>query len=217
MRPLLSACFFASLFAFSGPVLAEDPSSTAPSGGALLADDDDDLFTSAPPKGNNSGVPDASAFNNDDDEITIAAPIKVEPKPVAPPPPKGPPSRLPLDLNGKTVLADNWAPQVVATDVDSVVVEVPVLYASNGTGFDGTAYWLVAEVLQDGKKVAESRTMVAKEMVSTKGASVEFFKLFAPVAGASGVLEIRVSKLPTAAGAKPSLLFARTVNFALGA
>lgn len=205
MRRLLAAFSLVPMFALAAPAWASDP----------VADDDDDLFTTAPTGAKNSDVPNASAFNDEDDDIKIAAPVKVEPKPVAPPAPKGPPTRLPLDLNGKTVLADNWAPMVVASDVDSVVVEVPVLYASNGTGFDGTAYWLVAEAFQDGRKVAESRTWVAKESVSAKGPSVEFFRLFAPVAGGSGVLELRVSKLPTTAGAKSSLLFVRTVNFAL--
>lgn len=178
------------------------------------ADEEDALFGPSTPAGKNADVPDASAFNNDDDEIQIAAPVKIEPPKPPPEPPKGPAKHMPLDLNGKTVLADNWSPEVIATDVDSVLIEVPVLYASNGTGFDGTAYWLVAEVYSDGKKVAETRTQVSKESVSLKGPSVEFFKLFAPVGTPAGVLEIRVSKL---VGTKPALLFVRTVNYTLGA
>lgn len=187
----------------------------ADDGAAIVADDDEDLFsTPEKPAGKNADVPDASAFNDEGDDIEIAAPVKIEPpKPVEVP--KGPSTRLPVDLNGKTVLADNWAPTIVATDVDAVLLEVPVLYASNGTGFDGTAYWLVAEVYADGKKITESRTQVSKESVSPKGASVQFFRLFAPVAAPTGVLEVRVSKLPTAAP-KPSLLFVRTVNYTLG-
>ena len=180
---------------------------------ATVADDEDALFGPSTPAGKNADVPDASAFNNADDEIQIAAPVKIEPPKPPPEPPKGPAKHMPLDLNGKTVLADNWTPEVIATDVDSVLVEVPVLYASNGTGFDGAAYWLVAEVYSDGKKVTESRTQVSKESVSLKGPSVEFFKLFAPVAAPTGVLEIRVSKL---VGTKSALLFVRTVNYTLG-
>lgn len=180
---------------------------------ALADDEDDDLFgDDTKSTGKNADVPDASAFNDDGDDFQIAAPVKIEPPKVVEVP-KGPPSRLPLDLNGKAVLADNWAPSIVAYDVDSVLVEVPVLYAVNGTGFDGTAYWLVAEVFADGKKLAESRTQVSKESVSTKGPSAQFFRLFAPVGAASGVLEVRVSKI--VGTAKPGLLFVRTLNYAL--
>lgn len=186
-----------------GPALAND----------ALVDDDDDLFsTSSTPRGTNADVPDASAFLDAGDDIDIAAPIKIEPpKPVEAP--KGPSTRLPIDLNGKTVLADNWAPTLVATDADSVLLEVPVLYAVNGTGFDGAAYWLVAEVFQDGQKITESRTQVSKESVSAKGASVQFFRLFTPVKAGTGVVEVRVSKL--GANNKSSLLFVRTVNYTL--
>lgn len=178
------------------------------------ADEDDFFSNTDQPKGANEGVPDASAFNAAPDDIEIPqAPIKVvEPKVEAP---KGPATRLPIDLAGKTPLGDNWAPQIVITDVDAVVVEIPVLYANAGAGFDGTAYWLVAEIFADGVKVSESRSHVAKDMVSAKGASVQFFRLFAPVPAKSGVLEVKVSKLATSTSAKPSLLISRSVNYAL--
>lgn len=183
---------------------------------AVAGADDDDSLLSSPTSKPKEKVPDASAFNSgDDDDIQIAAPIKIEPPKPAPEAPKGPATHMPVDLNGKTALADNWAPTVVATDVDSVLLEVPVLYASNGTGFDGTAYWLVAEVYADGKKITESRTQVSKDSVSLKGPSVQFFKLFAPVATPAGVLEVRVSKL-VGTSTKPSLLFVRTVSYTLG-
>jgi hypothetical protein len=177
-----------------------------------VASEDDDFFKSDD-KPKPPDVPDASAFNSgDDDAISIAAPIKVEP-PAPKPAPVGP-SRLGLDLNGKSPLTDNWAPAVVFTTVDSVVVELPVLYANNGAGFDGNAYWLIGEVYADGKKLGEQRTQVMKETVSAKGASVQFFRFFTPVSEPSGVLEIKVSKL--AAGAsKPGLLFTRSVSYAL--
>jgi len=178
-----------------------------------VADDDDFFTTTEQPRGNNAGVPDASAFSTAPDDIEIAAAIKVEPKVEVP---KGPSTKMPVDVTGKTPLADNWGPTVVVADVDSVVIEIPVLYANAGAGFDGTAYWLVAEVYADGVKVAESRSQVAKEMVSAKGPSVQFFRLFAPVPARSGVLEVKVSKLGTTATAKPALLISRSVNYALG-
>jgi hypothetical protein len=197
---LLSAALAAPLFA--SPARADD---------AVAADDDDFFKSDDKPKP--PDVPDASAFNaGDDDAISIAAPIKVEP----PPPKAAPtgPSRLGLDLNGKSPLTDNWAPAVVFTTADSVVVELPVLYANNGTGFDGNAYWLVAEVYADGKKLGEQRTQVMKETVSAKGPSVQFFRFFTPVTEASGVVELKVSKLASGS-TKPSLLFTRSVSYSL--
>lgn len=181
---------------------------------AVAGDDDDFFSTTEQPRGNNAGVPDASAFNTTPDDIEIQAPIKV----VEPPKvevPKGPPNRIPLDLTGKTPLADNWAPQIVITDTDAVVIEIPVLYANAGAGFDGTTYWLVAEVFADGVKVSESRTQVSKDTVSKAGASVQFFRMFSPVPAKSGVLEVKVSKLGTSTSAKPALLISRSVNYAL--
>lgn len=183
--------------------------------GSARADEEDDLFKTDASQSRNAGVPDASAFSAGSDDYDIPAyqaPVKVEPKVEAP---KGPPSRLPLDLAGKMPLADNWGPTVVAMDVDSVVVELPVLYANGGQGFDGAAYWLVAEAYSNGVKVSESRTLVNKDTVAGKGPSVQFFRLSAPVGATSGVLEVKVSKLATTSGAKPALVISRSVNFQL--
>ncbi len=201
---MIRICLLAAL-AFSFTARADD---------SVAADDDDFFSTTDQPRGNNAGIPDASAFNTAPDDIEIQAAIKV----VEPPKvevPKGPPSRIPLDLVGKTPLADNWAPAIVITDVDSVVIELPVLYANAGAGFDGTAYWLVAEVFADGVKVSESRTQVSKDTVSKGGPSVQFFRMFAPVPARSGVIEVKVSKLASTAAAKPALLISRSVNYAL--
>ena len=54
-----------------------------------------------------------------------------------------------------------------------------------------------------------------REAIADKGPSVQFFRMFAPVPGASGVLEVKVSKLGNAATAKPDLLFTRSVSYKL--
>lgn len=177
----------------------------------VLAGEDDDFFkTDDKPKP--PDVPDASAFNTDE-ELTIAAPIKVEPPAPKAVAPTGP-TAMGLDFNGKSPLADNWGPSVVYKTADAVVIEIPVLYAVNGAGFDGNAYWLIGEVYADGKKIGEQRSQVMKETVSAKGPSVEFIRFFTPVAGASGVLEVKVSKLASGS-TKPTLLFTRSVSYAL--
>lgn len=187
------------------------PRGAAAADEAVAGEDDDFFKTDEKPKA--PDVPDASAFNSDE-EFQIAAPIEIvapPPKPVAAP--VGP-SRLGLDLNGKTPLADNWGPTIAFTTVDSVVIEIPVLYAVNGAGFDGNAYWLVAEVYSDGKKIGEQRTQVMKETVSAKGASVQFFRFFTPVGTPAGVLEVKVSKIASGS-TKPGLLFTRSVSYSL--
>ena len=119
---------------------------------------------------------------------------------------------MPLDVVGKDVLGDNWAPQVVIADKDAVVVEIPVMYARNRTEFDGVAYWLVVESFADGKKVAEQRVQVNRDAIADKGPSIQFFRLFTPVQAASGIVEVKVGKA-TSSSAKPTPLFTRSVNY----
>lgn len=193
--------------------------------GPALADDEDDLFKDASPdqKSENADV-DVSTFD-DDEEIdipTYTAPAK---KPVVdqekdlsafadPRAGVGATTKMPVDTVGKAVLGDNWAPTIAITDQDAVVVEVPVLYARSRAEFDGVAYFLVAEVYADGKKVAESRMTVTRDAIADKGPSIQFFRMFAPVPAAAGVLEVKVGKSTTASG-KPTLLFTRSVSYKL--
>lgn len=184
----------------AGAVHAADP-----------ADDDDDLFQDTPAAG--GSVPNSSSFK-DDEDIDI---------PMAKPPPEernlnmqtlSQTTKMPLNLDDKVPLADNWPPQIVYTDKDAVVVEIPVLYARSRAEFDGIAYWLVAEVYADGKKVAESRMLVNRDAIAEKGPSIQFFRMFAPVSGTTGTLEIKVGKAASGA-AKPTELFAKTLPFKL--
>ena len=181
-------------------------------GSVRAADDDEDLFQNTTPTG--PSVPNASSFKDDDD---IDIPVAVKP------PPEerninmqlmNQTTKMPLDLDDKAPLADNWPAQVVYVDQDAVVVELPVLYARNRTEFDGIAYYLVAELYADGKKVAESRALVNRDAIAEKGPSVQFFRLFGPVAGTTGSLEIKVGKAASAA-AKPTPLFSKILPFKL--
>ena len=79
---------------------------------------------------------------------------------VGPAPPAAAASSLSLSVVGKTPLQDNYLPKVVATDRDSIVVELPVLLGRARADFGGEPYWLVAGVYVDGVKVAESRQYV---------------------------------------------------------
>ncbi|MDP2305792.1 MAG: hypothetical protein Q8P18_07170 [Pseudomonadota bacterium] len=209
------------------PALAAAPAAPAPaapptSEAVLLADDDDDLFKEdGETKGNNADIPDATSFKDEDDmDIPTFSAVKVVDKEkdlsayVDPRATVGSNTKMPLDVVGKDVLGDNWAPQVVVADKDAVVIEMPVLYARSRAEFDGVAYWLVAEVLADGKKVAQSRVEITRDAIADKGPSVQFFRMFTPVPAAAGVIVINVSKA-TSASAKPTLLFTRSVNYKL--
>ncbi|MBM4390129.1 MAG: hypothetical protein FJ090_03325 [Deltaproteobacteria bacterium] len=197
--------------------------------GQALADEEDDFFKEPNPeekKGANADVPDATAFHDDEEEFDIPttpradASVKVDPErdlsgfdgaaTVL-----GRSTKMPVDVIGAKPLADNWAPVVVYSDTDAVVVELPVLYAKSKADFDGVAYWLVAEVYADGKKVSESRASVTRDSIAGAGPSVHFFRLFAPVPSGAGVLEVRVGKAASGAG-KAELLFTRSAKYALG-
>lgn len=196
---------------FAAPAFAEEPTA------AVAADDDDDFFSEKPAdqKGANAGVPTGDAFGEEEGfEIPKAPPP--EAKVAVKDPEKelgatGASTAMPVNTAGAKVLSDNWAPAVVVADKDLVVVEMPVLYGTSKKDFDGTAYWLVAEVYADGKKVAESRASITRDALADKGPSVQFFRLSAPVAAASGVLEVKVSKAPQ--GGKAELLFTRSVKY----
>lgn len=200
--------------------IAEETDSPA---AVSAADDEDDFFTTPPPnaeRGANAGVPNSDAFKEEDgfeipitlSEEQLAAEAKVAAAVAAQrEAEKAASTAMPVNTAGAKPLADNWAPSVVVSDRDAVVVDMPVLYALTKKDFDGTAYWLVAEVFADGKKVAEARTNVTKDAVADKGPSVQFFRLFAPVGASAGVLEVKVSRTPQ--GGKSELLFTRSVKY----
>lgn len=187
----------------------------------VLADDDADLFQDNSKKKTSDSV-DASKFADEDDlQISIEAAPKKAPDTekdlsayADPRQTVGPNTKMPIDTVGKSVLGDNWAPMVVVTDQDAVVVEIPVLYARSRAEFDGVAYWLVAETYVDGKKVSESRMQVTRDAIADKGPSIQFFRMFAPVPAATGLVEVRVGKAASAA-AKPTALFTRSVQYKL--
>jgi len=226
----LRLILFAAL-SLSASLVAVTPRAFADDSTATVAGDDDDDFLddksgTAKKKGENSDVPDAKSFKDDDDG---GMPTFTTPPPAAKAAPdaekdlsafvdpkasiKGS-TKMPVDTIGKDILGDNWAPTVVIADKDAVVVEIPVLYARSRAEFDGVGYWLVAEVSADGKKVAESRVYVTRDAIADKGPSIQFFRMFAPVPGASGMLEITVGKAPSGA-AKSVPLFKRTVTYKL--
>lgn len=199
-------------FAFAG----DEPAVPAPAP-AVAADDDDDFFSEKKPEnlGANAGMPDGNSFK-DDDELNIPQAPPPEAKVIVKPPPEAEPGGgMPLLTADQKPLNDNWAPAIVITQKDAVVIEMPVLYGLNKKEFDGVAFWLVAEVWADGKKVAESRTNVTRDSIADKGPSIQFFRMFTPVAAPSGVLEVKVSKVVSTG--KPELLFTRSVKYALGA
>jgi len=191
--------------------------------GPFVADEEDDLFKEDDKKGKNSDIPDAGSFNDADDDMDIPTFTTAKPEAdkekdlsafVDPRSSVGSSTKMPLDVVGKDVLGDNWGPQIVISDADAVVVEIPVLFARDRAAFDGVAYWLVAETYADGKKVAESRMQVTRDAIADKGPSIQFFRLFTPVAAAAGVIEVKVGKASSSA-AKPTLLFTRSVGYKL--
>ena len=182
-------------------------------------DDDDELFQEkSTPTGTNAGVPNSNTFDDEDDDdmpsFVSSTKAKEDERNVGSVAAIQQTTKMPLDVTGKEVLADNWSPSIAFTDTAAVVVDIPVLFARSKEDFDGVAYWLVAEVYADGKKVSESRVFINSDAIAAKGPSVQFFRLFTPVAGSSGTLEVRIGKASSAA-AKPTALFVRSVNFKL--
>ena len=133
---------------------------------------------------------------------------------VGAPPPAVAATSISLSVVGKTPLADNYLPKVVATDRDSIVIELPVLLGRSRADFNGEPYWLVASVHVDGVKVAESRQYVVANSLAEFGPSFAFVKLLAPVASSSGAAEIHISKSHDATSTGQAL-FRKAVRYAL--
>lgn len=125
-----------------------------------------------------------------------------------------PAAGIALEVVGKTPLADNYPARIVATDRDAVVVELPVLLGRSRADFTGKGYWIVAEVLVDGKKSVETRQQVTAASLAEFGPTFMFVKLLAPVPAKTGNVEIKVSRLDTPTAA-PKALFSRTVEYKL--
>ncbi len=198
-------------------------------GMARAADDDDEILngsSSTKKKGANSDVPDASSFK-DEDDVVIPTLKPVGPGPVdkseenldgysnASAVMAGKASKLPIETAGREPLVDNYPARILYVDNESVVVEMPVLYARTRAEFDGIAFWLVAEAYADGKRTSESRMYVSRDGIANLTPSVHFFQLSVPVTGSSGKIEVRVGKAASGA-ARATPLFTRTVDFKLG-
>jgi len=139
------------------------------------------------------------------------------PKPAAAPAPKAAapagPARLSLKVKGKDPLSGAFDASVVAIDVDAVVVELPVLVATSGTGFRGGDFTLVAEVMLGGRKVGESRHVVSAAGITDLGPTVVWVKQHVPVTDPKGEIEVRVARID--AEDPPSPLFTKTVAYRL--
>jgi hypothetical protein len=178
--------------------------------GARAADDDDDLFSTTPKE----KKPEPTGSFSDDEEIEIPAyvpPPKEEPKARAASAPAG--GELPIDLSGKAPLGDHFPATVAFVAPGAVVVDLPVVVATDAAGFDGVAYWLVVEASADGKKVAETRAQVTRDALAAGAPSVVWFRTFVPVAGESGLVELRVGKAASPA-ARPTPILTRSVPYA---
>jgi len=83
--------------------------------------------------------------------------------------------------------------QIVAKDLDAIVVELPVLVAQGRSDFE-TEYWLIAEIRVNGERVGETRHLVTAESLSDLAASFAWIKAFVPVSAARGTVEFRVDR-----------------------
>ena len=98
-----------------------------------------------------------------------------------------------LPIDGKLPLMDNYPLQVVAKDLDAIVVELPVLIAQSRSDFE-QEFWLVTEIRVNGERVGETRQLVTAESLSDLAASFTWVKAFVPVSESRGTVEFRVDR-----------------------
>lgn len=143
----------------------------------------------------------------DDPEL---APPKPKPAAAAKPATAAGPPAIRLDTAGKAPLADNYPAAVVGKDVDSVVIELPLLVAAK-SGDVAADTWVGAEALIAGKKVAEVRVLVSKAGVADLGPTFAWLKVQVPVTEPSGTVELKLSQIGE--GGAPKALFSKAVPY----
>ena len=109
---------------------------------------------------------------------------------------------------GRTPLADNYPIEVVSTDLESVVIELPVLISQRRAELSGE-FWLIGEIYLDGSKVSESRALITPAGATEDSPSFVWIKAQAPAAEAAGTVEIRMSRQEVG-GASSDLFTTRT-------
>jgi hypothetical protein len=137
-----------------------------------------------PPEGGpvDDGLPDDSFFDDDPPETIDRAPV-----------PKGR-AAVKIDAKGKTPLAGSFPARVARTDLDSVVVELPVLVARQAVDHVED-YWIVAEFYVLDRKVAETRHLVSRPGISDLGPTFVWIKGQAPVLESSGKIDVKVKRM----------------------
>lgn len=113
---------------------------------------------------------------------------------------------------GRTPLADNYPIEVVSTDLESVVIELPVLTSQRRTDLSGE-FWLIGEVYLDGSKVSESRSLITPAGATEDSPSFVWIKAQAPAAESTGTVEIKMSRQEV--GGTSSPLFTTRTDFKL--
>lgn len=218
----LSAPLVAFFFALStGPTWARDTKGSQDKGGPVQGDDDEDEEDEEEGDPDWDGPKDGRprledhGMGGEDEEDDDVRPHTAAAKPT--PPAKvvvsGPEKGVLVDIQDKVPLADNYPLRVLAKDVDAVVVELPILVTRRASEHTGADWWLVLEVLVDGKKVTEARDLVSAASLTDLGPTVLWWKGSVPVRQTAGAIEVKVSQVIE--GAPPKPLFTRAVAYSL--
>ena len=113
---------------------------------------------------------------------------------------------------GRTPLADNYPIEVISTDLESVVIELPILISQRRTDLTSD-FWLIGEVYLDGGKVSESRSLITPAGATEDSPSFIWIKAQAPAAESTGTVEVRLSRQEP--GGESSDLFTTRVDYKL--
>ncbi|MBT3219196.1 MAG: hypothetical protein HN348_08905 [Proteobacteria bacterium] len=211
-------CLFSALILAIAIARAQNPEEEEP----LLEDDDleFDLPEAIPDDAEENGGEDkAFQFDVDEDDDSMEDFSNV-PSPTSAPSPsahnvtspaaQGP---LTLDFVGKQPLDDNYPLQIIATERDAVVIELPVLVARSRVGVtDG--FQLIGIVFVGEDKVTEIRQMFLPQSIAEFGPTVAFLKALVPVNEAKGQVAI-VVKQAALDGSGTKMLFARGTHYSL--
>ena len=115
-----------------------------------------------------------------------------------------------LDSTGKLPLQNNYPIQIPVIDLDSVIIELPILISQQRSDIQQD-YWLVAKISANDQAVGEYRYFVSKGATADMGPSFVWVKVTVPVLDPQGVIAVEVRQESDSS----KRLFLRTVTYQL--
>ena len=117
-----------------------------------------------------------------------------------------------VSARGTGPLTGRFPIKILGQEPDAMLIELPVLVIKTPAEFQGSGFWLIAEIFVDGRKVGDHRQIVDRTTISTMGPTHAYIKAQVPTPAPQGQIDIRVTRIAVD-GDSAEPLFIRTLRF----